>query len=42
MVQLGARVAAWGPLELSTLRELWRLIPAGTDTDTDADGGDAV
>jgi hypothetical protein len=27
VVQLGPRVAAWGSLELSTLRELWRLIP---------------
>jgi hypothetical protein len=26
-VQLGPRVAAWGDPELSTLRELWRLIP---------------
>ncbi|GGQ49667.1 hypothetical protein [Couchioplanes azureus] len=26
-VRLGPRVATWGPLELSTLRELWRLIP---------------
>lgn len=28
IVQVGARVAGWGSLELSTLRELWRLIPA--------------
>ena len=27
-VQLGARVAAWGSLDLITLRELWRMIPA--------------
>ncbi|MEV6596173.1 hypothetical protein AB0M36_04815 [Actinoplanes sp. NPDC051346] len=26
-VRLGPRVAMWGPLELSTVRELWRLIP---------------
>jgi hypothetical protein len=26
-VQMGPRVATWGSLELSTLRELWRLIP---------------
>ncbi|QSB13246.1 hypothetical protein JQS43_16620 [Natronosporangium hydrolyticum] len=29
-VRLGPRVAAWSPLELSTLRELWRMIPAAT------------
>jgi hypothetical protein len=28
IVQLGPRVASWGPLDLSTLRELWRVIPA--------------
>jgi hypothetical protein len=27
-VRLGPRVAGWGPLELSTIRELWRMIPA--------------
>jgi hypothetical protein len=26
-VQLGPRVASWRDPELSTLRELWRLIP---------------
>lgn len=26
-VRLGPRVASWGALELSTVRELWRLIP---------------
>lgn len=26
-VRLGPRVATWGPLELSTVRELWRMIP---------------
>ncbi|MFI5495871.1 hypothetical protein [Actinoplanes sp. NPDC051859] len=26
-VRLGPRVATWGALELSTIRELWRLIP---------------
>jgi len=26
-VRLGPRVAAWGPLEMSTVRELWRMIP---------------
>ena len=26
-VRLGPRVAGWGPLELSTVRELWRMIP---------------
>lgn len=27
-VRVGPKVAAWGTLELSTLRELWRMIPA--------------
>jgi hypothetical protein len=27
VVQLGPRVASWTGLELSTLREVWRLIP---------------
>jgi hypothetical protein len=27
VVQLGPRVASWGSLELSTIRELWRMIP---------------
>ncbi|SIR90548.1 hypothetical protein [Micromonospora avicenniae] len=26
-VRLGPRIATWGPLELSTVRELWRMIP---------------
>jgi hypothetical protein len=26
-VRLGPRVASWGALELSTIRELWRVIP---------------
>ena len=30
-VRLGPRVASWGTLELSTLRELWRMIPADDD-----------
>jgi hypothetical protein len=29
-VRLGPRVAAWGPAELSSLRELWRMLPPGT------------
>jgi hypothetical protein len=29
-VRLGPRVAAWGPAELSTLRELWRMLPPAT------------
>jgi hypothetical protein len=33
-VRLGPRVAAWGPLELSTLRELWRMIPAPAEADS--------
>jgi len=32
-VRLGPRVAAWGPLEMSTVRELWRMIP-GPDEET--------
>lgn len=28
--RLGLRVAAWGPAELSTLRELWRMLPPAT------------
>jgi hypothetical protein len=28
-VRVGPRVATWGSLDLSTLRELWRLVPAG-------------
>ena len=27
-VRLGPRIATYGPLELSTLRELWRLMPS--------------
>jgi hypothetical protein len=38
-VRLGPRVASYGSLELSTLRELWRLIP---DADADADAGPGV
>lgn len=30
-VRLGPRVAAWGSAELSTLRELWRMMPAPTE-----------
>ncbi|MFY1577434.1 hypothetical protein ACN26Z_21300 [Verrucosispora sp. WMMD703] len=30
-VRLGARVASWGSLDLSTLRELWRMVPSGDD-----------
>lgn len=26
-VRFGPRVATWGPLDLSTVRELWRMIP---------------
>ena len=26
-VRLGPRVASWSPAELSTLRELWRMLP---------------
>lgn len=29
-VRLGPRVAAWGPAELNTLRELWRMLPPAT------------
>ena len=45
-VQLGPRVASWGSLDLSTLREIWRLVPTGdpgsdrTPVDTDAREGD--
>ena len=31
VVQLGPRVAAWAVPELSTLRELWRLMPNAAD-----------
>lgn len=34
-VQIGPRVATWGSLELSTLRELWRLI-SGSEPRSDA------
>jgi hypothetical protein len=30
-VRLGPRVAGWGQLELSTIRELWRMIPSAPD-----------
>src|SRR5262249_39061990 len=45
-VQLGPRVALWGSLDLSTLRELWRMVPTGdpgsgpAPVDTDAREGD--
>jgi hypothetical protein len=38
VVQLGPRVAAWGPLELSTLRELWRLVPTDNQATAEENG----
>lgn len=38
-VRLGPRVAGWGPLELSTLRELWRMIP---EPERSSGAGEAV
>lgn len=32
-VRLGPRVASWGALELSTIRELWRVIPDDSGPD---------
>ena len=36
-VRLGPRVASWGALELSTIRELWRVIPDDTAPDDQRD-----
>ncbi|AXH93655.1 MULTISPECIES: hypothetical protein [Micromonospora] len=39
-VRLGPRVTGWGSLELSTLRELWRMIP-DPQPKSDPGGGEA-
>ncbi|MDI1463366.1 hypothetical protein QEZ54_20495 [Catellatospora sp. KI3] len=39
VVQLGPRVASWGPLELTTLRELWRMIPSADPAAQDTGKG---
>jgi len=41
VVRLGPRVASWDALELSTLREIWRLVPSDEHSDP-ADPADPV